>query len=397
MNIIVIGAQWGDEGKGKIVDYLSENTSYVVRFQGGNNAGHTVIVGEEVFKLHHIPSGICRGKKCVLGNGVVINPEFLLKEIYALEERGFPLKDKLFISEKAHIITPEHIQRDTKQEEYREKKVGTTGKGIGPAYTDKISRHGIRMIDFLDNPSSIPEYEYLLHKLEPYICNTFQLLHEAAENGENLLFEGAQGTFLDVDHGTYPYVTSSNTTSGGACTGSGIPPTMIDKVIGVIKAYTTRVGNGPFPCELTDETGEKLVTIGKEFGTTTGRKRRCGWLDLFMADYSRKINGLDYWVITKLDVLSDFDEIKICTGYKHQGKLLTAFPTTAKILDEAEPVYETFKGWKKDLSGCKTYGDLPQETRDYLKFIETFTKIPLAIISFGPERNQNIIVKDVWK
>lgn len=396
INIVVIGAQFGDEGKGKIVDYLSENASLVVRFQGGNNAGHTVVIGDDVFKLHHIPSGICRGKKCVLGNGVVVNPDFLLKEIESLTERGYNLDGKLFISERAHIITPEHMKRDQKQEDARAQKVGTTGKGIGPSYTDKISRHGIRFLDFSENNDLIPEYIPLYEKLKPYIANTFDILHDAIEKKENLLFEGAQGTFLDVDHGTYPYVTSSNTVSGGACTGTGVPPTIINKVIGVLKAYTTRVGNGPFPCELNDETGDRLVQIGKEYGTTTGRRRRCGWLDLFMANYSRKINGITDWAITKLDVLSDFDEIKVCTGYKYQGKLLSFFPASSKVLEQVEPVYETFKGWKTDLSKFQSFDKLPEETKEYLMFIEFYTKVPLSIVSYGPERNQNFILKNVW-
>ncbi len=397
MNIVVVGAQWGDEGKGKIVDFLAENTSYVVRFQGGNNAGHTVIVGQDVFKLHHIPSGICQGKKCVLGNGVVINPDFICKEISDLEARGISVDGKLFISDRAHIIAPEHIKRDQRQEENRGKKVGTTGKGIGPAYTDKVSRYGLRFADYLENPGVISEYEEVLAKLQPFVTNTFELLHNAIENDENILFEGAQGTFLDIDHGTYPYVTSSNTVSSGACSGSGVPPTMINKVVGVLKAYTTRVGFGPFPCELNDEIGNRLVEIGKEYGTTTGRKRRCGWLDLVMANYARKVNGVTQWVITKLDVLSDFDELKICTGYKFSGKELTAFPSTTTVLEGVEPVYQTFKGWKADLSTCKTFNDLPVEAQEYLKFIEDFTKTPLAIVSFGPERTQNIILQDLWQ
>ena len=396
MNIVVVGAQWGDEGKGKIVDFLSDKATYVARFQGGNNAGHTVIIDNNTFKLHHIPSGICRGKKCILGNGVVVNPDFILGEIEELAKKGYSLEGKLFISEKAHIITPEHMDRDKKQEEFRTKKVGTTGKGIGPAYTDKISRHGIRFVDFLENENVIEPYKKVLNELKPYICNTFDLLHDAVDNGENILFEGAQGTFLDVDHGTYPYVTSSNTVSAGACTGTGIAPTMINKVIGVLKAYTTRVGFGPFPCEQTNEIGNILVQIGKEFGTTTGRKRRCGWLDLFMAEYSRRVNGITDWVITKLDVLSDFDELMICTGYKHKDKFLTSYPASVNILEGVEPVYKAFKGWKSDISSCRTMDDLPKEAKIYLKFIEDFTGVPISIVSVGPERNQNIVIKDVW-
>ncbi|MBC7473421.1 MAG: adenylosuccinate synthetase, partial [Candidatus Sericytochromatia bacterium] len=341
--------------------------------------------------------GIVRGKKCVLGNGVVVNPEFILGEISSLEEKGYSVEGKLFISERAHIITPDHINRDKKQEEFRTKKVGTTGKGIGPCYTDKISRHGIRFIDFVEHPDIIDGYKETLEQLKPYIANTFEMLHEAIDNKENIIFEGAQGTFLDIDHGTYPYVTSSSTTSAGACTGTGIPPTMIDKVVSVLKAYTTRVGFGPFPCEQTNEVGNLLTHVGKEFGTTTGRKRRCGWLDLFMADYSRKINGVNYWVITKLDVLSDFKEICICTGYKYNNKFLLSYPATVNILEGVEPVYKSFKGWQCDISQCTTWDELPKEAKTYLKFIEEFTSTPIAIVSVGAERNQNIILKDVWK
>ncbi|RYX90080.1 adenylosuccinate synthase [bacterium] len=320
----------------------------------------------------------------------------MLGEIEDLAKKGYNLDGKLFISEKAHIITPEHMERDKKQEEFRTKKVGTTGKGIGPAYTDKISRHGIRFIDFLENENVVESYKDILNQLKPYVANTFDLLHDAVDNKENILFEGAQGTFLDVDHGTYPYVTSSNTVSAGACTGTGIAPNMINKVVGVLKAYTTRVGFGPFPCEQTNEVGNILVQVGKEFGTTTGRKRRCGWLDLFMAEYSRRVNGVTDWVITKLDVLSDFDELLVCTGYKYQGKFLTSFPSSINVLEGVEPVYKAFKGWKCDITQCRTMEDLPKEARTYLKFIEDFTGTPISIVSVGPERNQNIVVNQIW-
>jgi adenylosuccinate synthase len=396
MNIVIIGSQWGDEGKGKIVDLLAEKAEITARFQGGNNAGHTVIVGDNVFKLHHIPSGICQNKICVLGNGVVIHLPFLINEIKQLEERGFSVKDKLYISEKAHIITPKHQESDKKQEENRSQKVGTTGKGIGPSYTDKVSRFGIRMIDFINNKNLIPEYSEYYDLIKPFVKDTSYLLNKTIKEGKNIIFEGAQGTFLDIDHGTYPYVTSSNTTAGGACTGSGIAPKQINKVVGILKAYTTRVGNGPFPCELNDDIGEFLVKEGHEFGTTTGRKRRCGWLDLFMANYAVDINGVDYWVITKLDVLNKLDEIKVCTGYEYEDKILESYPSVANVLENVKPLYKTFKGWKTSLENCKTFEDLPLETKEYLKFIEEFTNIPIAIVSIGPERNQNIILKDIW-
>ncbi|GIW22946.1 MAG: adenylosuccinate synthetase [Candidatus Sericytochromatia bacterium] len=396
MNIVIIGSQWGDEGKGKIVDYLSEKAEITVRFQGGNNAGHTVIIGSDIFKLHHIPSGICQNKICVLGNGVVINLPFLITEIKQLQEKGLSVKDKLFISEKAHIITQKHQDIDKKQEENRSNKVGTTGKGIGPCYTDKVSRFGVRMIDFINNKDLIPEYSQYYDLIKSFIIDTTYFLNKAIREGKNIIFEGAQGTFLDIDHGTYPYVTSSNTISSAACTGSGIAPKHINKVIGILKAYTTRVGNGPFPCELNNDIGEFLVNEGKEFGTTTGRKRRCGWLDLFMANYAVDINGIDYWVITKLDVLNKLEEINVCIGYEYENKKLISYPSLANILENVKPIYKKFNGWKTSLENCKTFKDLPIEAKEYLNFIQEFTNIPIAIVSIGPERNQNIVLKDIW-
>lgn len=396
MNIVVIGAQWGDEGKGKVVDLLSEKADWTVRFQGGNNSLNTIVVNNTVLKFFHLPSGIYTGKKCILGNGVVINPEIILNEINQLARKGFMLDGKLFISDRAHIITSEHIKRDKKQEEFRSKKVGTTGQGIGPAYTDKTSRHGIRFIDYLENKNIVESYKSQLDELEPFIANTFELLHDAIDNNENILFEGTQGTFLDIDHGTYPYVTSSTTVASGACTGTGVPPTFIDKVVGVLKAYTTRVGFGPFPCEQTNEFGNLLIQIGKEYEPISSRKRRCGWLDLFMAEYAKRVNGITDWVITKLDVLSDFDEILVCTGYKHQGKYLTSFPSSINVLEGCEPVYKAFKGWKTDISNCTNFNDLPKEAKCYLRFIEDFTGTPISMISVGAERNRNIFIKDIW-
>jgi adenylosuccinate synthase len=389
---IVVGAQWGDEGKGKIVDFLSESADYIVRYQGGNNAGHTVIVGPETFKLHLVPSGICRGKQSVLGNGVVINPVALAQEIKQLEARGIEVQGKLWLSSRAHLILAEHIQRDMAQEEARSTKVGTTGKGIGPAYTDKITRKGIRLGEWTYSETLSSEEHEALQFLQPLITDTTQLLHEALENGKKILLEGAQGTFLDIDHGTYPFVTSSNCSSGGACTGTGLPPTAITAVNGILKAYTTRVGNGPFPTELLDETGEFLQQKGHEFGTTTGRKRRCGWLDLVMANYARRINGIDRWSITKLDVLSGLDEIKVCTGYRYQGELLKGYPADVRTLEGAEPVYETHPGWQESLDNCRSLNDLPEAARNYLKMIEDQTQTPIALVSWGPERTQTLIV-----
>ncbi|MGE3725357.1 MAG: adenylosuccinate synthetase [Candidatus Sericytochromatia bacterium] len=389
---IVVGAQWGDEGKGKIVDFLSESADFIVRYQGGNNAGHTVIVGPETFKLHLVPSGICRGKQSVLGNGVVINPVALAQEIKQLEARGIEVQGKLWLSSRAHLILAEHIQRDMAQEEARSTKVGTTGKGIGPAYTDKITRKGIRLGEWAYSETLSSEEHEALQFLQPLITDTTQLLHEALENGKNILLEGAQGTFLDIDHGTYPFVTSSNCSSGGACTGTGLPPTAITAVNGILKAYTTRVGNGPFPTELLDATGEFLQQKGHEFGTTTGRKRRCGWLDLVMANYARRINGIDRWSITKLDVLSGLEEIKVCTGYRYQGELLKGYPADVRTLEGAEPVYETHPGWQESLDNCRSLSDLPEAARNYLKMIEDQTQTPIALVSWGPERTQTLIV-----
>lgn len=391
---IVVGAQWGDEGKGKVVDFLSESADWIVRYQGGNNAGHTVIVGSETFKLHLVPSGICRGKQSVLGNGVVINPVALAQEIQALEARGIEVRGKLWLSSRAHLILEEHIQRDQAQEASRTLKVGTTGKGIGPAYTDKVQRRGVRLGEWLYSESlSIAERE-ALQFLQPLIADTTQLLHQALAAGEQILLEGAQGTFLDVDHGTYPFVTSSNCTSGGACTGTGLPPTAIQTVHGILKAYTTRVGNGPFPTELCDATGEFLQQQGHEFGTTTGRKRRCGWLDLVMANYARRVNGITAWSITKLDVLSGLPELKVCTGYRYQESLLPGYPAEIHVLEAVEPVYETLPGWQDPLQNCRSLADLPPAARDYLQFIAEQTQTPIQLISWGPERSQTLLLEN---
>lgn len=416
---IIVGSQWGDEGKGKIVDILSKGYEIVVRYQGGANAGHTVEIGDKKFILHLIPSGILRENViCVIGNGVVIDPKALLDEIKQLEELGINIKGRLFISHNAHLIMPYHKLLDSINES-GSSKIGTTGRGIGPCYIDKYARSGIRIVDLLDKKvleekirCNIEEKNNLLKKvynhselnvdeiikeyldfddrIDEYITDTTHFLHNALDEGRSVLLEGAQGTLLDVDHGTYPYVTSSNPTSGGACTGSGIPPSKITSVVGIVKAYTTRVGLGPFPTELLDETGEKLRKIGAEFGATTGRPRRCGWYDAFLVNYSRMINGIERAAITKLDVLSSFQEIKVCVGYEINGKKLKSFPTDVNRLSNVTPIYETLPGWNEDISKAKTYDELPWRAKDYLLFMSQTSGFEIAIVSVGPKRDQTI-------
>ena len=418
---VLVGSQWGDEGKGKIVDILSENFDIVTRYQGGANAGHTVAIGEKQYILHLIPSGILRKDViCVIGNGVVIDPTALLEEISLLEKNGIKVDGRLFISHNAHLIMPYHKLLDSINEK-GSKKIGTTGRGIGPCYIDKYARKGIKIVDLLNKKileqkirENLEEKNRLLEKvydskgldveeiieqylefdkaIDKYIKDVPAFLNEAISKGKSILLEGAQGALLDVDHGTYPYVTSSSPTSGGACTGTGIPPTKIDNVVGIVKAYTTRVGNGPFPSELSDDDGEKLRKVGAEFGATTGRPRRCGWFDAVLVKYSQMINGIDSVAITKLDVLSDFDEIKVCVGYKLNGKILKSFPTDVDRLSAVEPVYKTLPGWKTDISNCLAYKDLPQQTRDYLDFIAKEANIKIDIISVGPKRKQTFYV-----
>ncbi len=418
---IIVGSQWGDEGKGKIVDILSQNYEIVVRYQGGANAGHTVEIGDKKFILHLIPSGILRENViCVIGNGVVIDPKALLDEIRQLEELGINIKGRLFISHNAHLIMPYHKLLDSINES-GSSKIGTTGRGIGPSYIDKYARSGIRIVDLLEKKileekirCNIDEKNNLLKKvynhaelnveeiikeyldfddqIDEYITDTTHFLHEALSSGKSILLEGAQGTLLDVDHGTYPFVTSSNPTSGGACTGSGIPPTKITSVVGIVKAYTTRVGLGPFPTELLDKTGEKLRSIGAEFGATTGRPRRCGWYDAFLVNYSRMINGIDRAAITKLDVLSDFDEIKVCVGYEYKGKKLKSFPTDVNRLSNVTPVYETLPGWNADISKAKTLDELPSRAKDYLDFMAKKSGFEIGLVSVGPKRDETIIL-----
>lgn len=419
--VVVVGAQWGDEGKGKIVDLLSDRFDFVARYQGGANAGHTVIIEDRKYILHLIPSGILHDHvSCVIGNGVVIDPAALMDEIRLLEEMGVSVAGRLFISQKAHLIMPYHKLLDTASEEKEgERKIGTTGRGIGPAYVDKVSRKGIRIVDLLDRAgfeaklrANIAEKNELLEKIygktplnveqiveeyldfdkaiDPYIKDVSILLSQAIADGRSVLLEGAQGTLLDVDHGTYPYVTSSNPVSGSACVGVGIGPTRIDSVMGVIKAYTTRVGEGPFPTELTDATGERLRSEGGEFGATTGRPRRCGWFDALVARYAVRVNGIDSVAITKLDVLDRFESIAVCTGYRVNGKLLREFPSDLETLDRVEPVLETLPGWRTPTSGISRWEDLPEPARNYLAFLEEQIGARVAIVSVGSKRSQTI-------
>ena len=418
---VLVGSQWGDEGKGKIVDILSEKFEIVTRYQGGANAGHTVEIGDKQYILHLIPSGILRENViCVIGNGVVIDPTALLDEIALLEKNNIKVDGRLFISHNAHLIMPYHKLLDSISEQGNNK-IGTTGRGIGPCYIDKFARKGIRIVDLLNKKileekirKNLEEKNKLLEKIydnkgldveeiiekylafdkaiDKYIKDVPAFLNDAIDNGKSILLEGAQGALLDVDHGTYPFVTSSSPTSGGACTGTGIPPTKIDNVIGIVKAYTTRVGNGPFPTELLDEDGEKLRKIGAEYGATTGRPRRCGWFDAMLVRYSAMINGINSVAITKLDVLSSFDEIKVCTGYKLDDKLIKSYPTDVDRLSAVEPVYESLPGWKTDISKCLTFNELPEKTKKYLNFISEKSGIKIDIVSVGPKRKQTFYI-----
>lgn len=420
-NTIIVGAQWGDEGKGKIVDYLTEHTDVVVRAAGGNNAGHTVISNGTKYILHLIPSGILwKDKICVIGNGVVMDPTGLLAEMAKLRGQGVTITpENLLISETAHLVMPYHRGLDKVREAKRgDKKIGTTGRGIGPAYADKVERDGLRTIlmtqpeifeeelrDRLARHNAtfaelgvelVPVEETVKEMLEaaktlaPHITNTTVYLHEAIKAGKSLLFEGAQGTYLDIDHGTYPFVTSSNTTSGGACTGSGVPPRMIDKVVAVGKAYTTRVGSGPFVTE-NDAIGDMLHNMGREFGATTGRARRCGWLDSVLVRYAVMVNGADELAITNLDGLDGLDTIQICTAYTLRGKTIHYPPSTAADLAACVPVYETHQGWKQDLSGIRKFADLPPLAKAYLKRLEELTGARVSLVGIGPDREQTLV------
>ncbi|MDP3804576.1 MAG: adenylosuccinate synthase [Candidatus Omnitrophota bacterium] len=416
-NIVIVGAQWGDEGKGKVIDIYAPKADYIVRFQGGNNAGHTVVIGEEEFVLHLIPSGILHKRKlCVIGNGVVVDPKALLDEIKMLESKSIDIDGRLFVSEEAHVIFPYHKKLD-ELKEMRRKRIGTTKKGIGPSYADKVARSGIRMIDLLDEDmfkeklkANLEEKNIILTKiynvegysfeglykeyldyanrLKPYICNTVVLLNDAIKKRKRILFEGAQGTLLDVDHGTYPFVTSSNATAGGASTGTGVGPTKIDKVIGVVKAYTTRVGEGPFPTEFSKDLMDHIRQKGREFGATTGRPRRCGWFDSVIVKHSVMVNGIDEIVVTKLDVLDDLGSLKICTGYRLNGKIYKDFPADIRVLTDCTPVYEGLPGWEADTTGITAYSKLPKNAKNYLKRVQEILKTKIVLVSVGSERKQ---------
>ncbi len=422
-NIVLVGAQWGDEGKGKVIDLLSPKADYIVRFQGGNNAGHTVVIGKDEFILHLIPSGILHKRKiCVIANGVVVDPKALLAEIDTLRKKGIRVASRLMISDKAHVIFPYHKRLDELRELKKTNRLGTTKRGIGPSYADKVARSGIRMIDLLDESVlreklkaaldeknailtkiyNDPGYDYnrLLKeylgygaKMKRYISDTARVLNEAVAAGKRMLFEGAQGALLDVDHGTYPFVTSNNTTSGGACTGTGVGPTKIDKVVGVVKAYTTRVGEGPFPTEFPEGLMKKIREKGREFGATTGRPRRCGWFDALIVRHSVMINGIDEIVVTKLDVLDDLDKIKICTAYRYKGKVYKEFPSSLDALMNCAPLYEELPGWKSDTTKVTRYGKLPKKAKDYLKRLSMLVKARIALISVGSERNQTFTLE----
>lgn len=425
-NVVLIGAQWGDEGKAKITDLLSEHADIIIRYQGGSNAGHTVVANGETYKFHLIPSGILyRGKLCIIGAGTVVSPEVLIEEIEDLKSKNIDTSN-LFISSSAHITMPYHIDLDGANEKLLgDNKIGTTNRGIGPTYADKISRIGIRAEDLLCEEALAEKLEYILPQknlilekvyglktyskeemmilckkyadyLAPYIVNTSAVISKAIKQQKRILFEGAQGTMLDIDHGTYPFVTSSSPIAGGACLGAGVGPTFIDEVIGISKAYATRVGEGPFISELNDEMGDRLQEVGQEFGTTTGRTRRCGWFDAVAVRYSALVNGLTCLALTKIDVFNDFEEIKICTSYRdnRNGEIHYDYPTSTYLQKYLEPVYETMPGWNQDISGVKDYDSLPENAKKYVARIEELTGVSIAIVSVGAEREQTIMLKN---
>lgn len=424
--VVLVGAQWGDEGKGKVTDFLAAQADIIVRYQGGNNAGHTVVVGDEEFKLHLIPSGILHADKtCIIANGVVIDPAVLIAEIEELERRGVKMA-RLLISERAHLILPYHRLQDAAEESRKGNgRIGTTGRGIGPAYMDKAARTGVRMVDLLDagtlrrrlgenvafkNSLFGRVYETqgvsaeelyracqgYAEKLGRYVTDTGVVLHRAISEGKNVLFEGAQGTLLDIDHGTYPFVTSSNPTAGAACIGTGVGPRVINTVMGIAKAYTTRVGEGPFPTELHDELGEEIRTRGREFGTTTGRPRRCGWFDAVVARYAVRINSLDYLCITKLDVLTGIPVLKICRAYRCGEEEIIHFPANLNLLSSCEPVYEELPGWEEEITGARQLEDLPENARRYIERLSELAGVPVAMVGVGTRREQTIVCHRVF-
>ena len=423
---MVLGTQWGDEGKGKIVDYLAQKADVVIRSQGGNNAGHTVVADGQSFALRLLPSGILFSEKtCIIGNGVVVNPEVLLEEIDGMVKKGVTIS-KLEVSTRAHVIMPYHIRIDEEDEKLRgDDKIGTTKNGIGPCYADKINRVGIRIGDLMDRDvfyqklktnlelknrlfatyyncegfdfeEIFTKYTALAERIRPYVKDTEYSANQYIKEGKKVLFEGAQATMLDLDHGTYPFVTSSNPTAGGACVGSGVGPRMMSNIIGVVKAYTTRVGAGPFPAEQNNKIGEYLRATGHEFGTVTGRSRRCGWFDSVVVRYAAMLNSLDYLAITRLDILDGLDTINICKGYMYKGIELKEYPESLNILQDVEPVYEELPGWKTDISGCKSYDELPENARYYVERISQLVGVPLGIVSVGPDRSQTIVLHDVF-
>ena len=425
--LTIVGTQWGDEGKGKIVDLLSEQADVVVRYQGGHNAGHTVVLGEETFVLHLIPSGILHpGKQCVIGNGVVVDPAALLEELEGLRKRKIPVPGRLHLSSHAHLIMPYHKVIERESEKLKgSRRIGTTGRGIGPAYVDKMARIGIRVGDLLEPDSfreklstNLTEMNYLLEKLykverlnfekvykeymgyadacRDYIADTPLMLNRWLDEGRRILFEGAQGTHLDIDHGTYPYVTSSNATAGGACTGTGVGPTRITATVGVVKVYTTRVGSGPFPTELKDDMGTLLQERGNEFGATTGRARRCGWFDALLVRHAARVNGLSGMAVTKLDVLDDCESIKICVGYRHKGKTLNEMSNVSSVMEACEPVYEVMEGWRCSTVGLTSYEQLPAAAKAYLSRIESLIGIRIFLISTGLRRDEAIPIADPY-
>lgn len=421
--VVVMGSQWGDEGKGKIVDYLARQADTVVRYGGGSNAGHTVAVGGEEYKLRLLPSGILYpGTLCVIGNGVVVDPEVMLEEMDAMQKRGVDVSG-IRLSNRAHIVFPYHRLIDSLSEELRgNSKIGTTKRGIGPCYQDKAKRIGIRVCDLMDKDEfakrlkenlaiknmelerlynhapldygeMLEAYLAYAERLRPYVCDTIALLNEELAAGKRVLFEGAQATMLDLDYGTYPYVTSSHPVSGGIGVGAGVAPGRLKNVVGVVKAYCTRVGAGPFPTEQLNKVGEKLREAGHEYGTVTGRPRRTGWLDAFVVRYAGLLSGITHMAVTRLDILDGFDEIKMCVGYRYQGAPLNEMPASLKVLAEVEPVYETFKGWKQNISGVRTYNELPAEARAYLERLAEYTGIRQGIVSVGPNRDQTIVLE----
>ena len=426
-SVVVVGTQWGDEGKGKITDFLSENAEVVARYQGGNNAGHTIKFNGETYKLHLIPSGIFYKEKiCVIGNGMVVDPKALVQELAYLHDKGVDTGN-LRISNRAHVILPYHLKQDELEEARKgANKIGTTKKGIGPAYMDKAARVGIRIADLLDREvfeeklsinleeknrlfekmyetegfkleDILDEYFEYGQQISEYVCDTSVVLNDALDEGRRVLFEGAQGVMLDIDQGTYPFVTSSNPIAGGVTIGSGVGPSKITHAVGVCKAYTTRVGDGPFPTELDNEIGHQIREVGREYGTTTGRPRRVGWFDSVVVRHARRVSGLTDLSLNSIDVLTGIETLKICVAYRHNGKVMEEFPASLKILAECEPVYEELPGWTEDITGCKSLDELPKNARHYVERVSQLTGIPLSIFSVGPDRNQTNVVRSPWR